>query len=554
MRWTCDWNCGFISTCFDEVAQHEKTCPNGKLPGDLFSAEVPGRGVMLPVAAMNTDKTLSPNSESSVSPFSTPHAIPPTSSGGAATVEMVRSEKGAVGLKIFRNEGLWGGLWGGITFGPCHILEIAPNSPADTSECFRVGDAILAIDGTSVLNLGLHEIMGLFAGPPNSRVSMLMQADPDIHAKVVELGGVPVGPTSPHCTSPIPSCPIQQQHKKIAQPPTSNSIPSHRKSPQPTTSFSSRKEGNKMQENWDTSHKLTQWQREREASEKQVADAREQQTYMHRAKLRSLAWRAHQTYRSFCNPYNAEAAVKEKEEAEVREKQESAQRETKATAVNANNRRVSARFMPPKATLMPSNVPTNDARSNALSASKVFDATGPEGPGGPRMHQRPSSSLNPKFPDCEAYALTPEIVDIDIAVLNDAKNWSTVMTASKDFNGKEPEGPLHALAPHSSMRWTCDWNCGFISTCFDEVAQHEKTCARGRVLLTVPNGKRPGDLFSTEVPGRGVMLPVAGCQAYALRPEIVDIDIVELLEDPFLREQRGGHLEPRRGMVNRWAG
>ena len=128
---------------------------------------------------------------------------------------------------------------------------------------------------------------------------------------------------------------------------------------------------------------------------------------------------------------------------------------------------------------------------------------------------------------------------------------------------KESPQPLRAFMQyigrsgtesHSSMRWTCDWNCGFISTCFDEVAQHEKTCTRGRVLLTVPNGKRPGDLFSTEVPGHGVMLPVADCQAYALRPEIVDIDIVELLEDPFLREQRGGHLEPRRGMVNRWAG
>jgi hypothetical protein len=300
-----------------------------------------------------------------------------------------------------------------------------------------------------------------------------------------------------------------------------------------------------MQEIFDTSHKLTQWQREREASEKQVADAREQQTYMHRAKLRSLAWRANQTYRSLCNPYNAEAAVKEKEEAEVREKQESAQREAKATAVNVNTRRDFARFMPPKATLMPSNVPTNDARNNALSTSKVFDVKGPEGP---------SSSLNPKFLDCQAYVLTPEIVDIDMAVLNDAKNWSTAMTTSKDFNVKEPEGPSQALAPHSSMRWTCDWKCGFISTCFDEVAQHEKTCTRGRVLLTVPNSKRPGDLFSAEVRGREFMLPVAGCQAHALRPEIVDIDIVELLEDPFLREQRGGHLEPRRGMVNRWSG
>jgi hypothetical protein len=27
IRWLCDWNCGFISTCFDEVAEHEKSCP-----------------------------------------------------------------------------------------------------------------------------------------------------------------------------------------------------------------------------------------------------------------------------------------------------------------------------------------------------------------------------------------------------------------------------------------------------------------------------------------------------------------------------------------------
>jgi hypothetical protein len=26
IRWLCDWNCGFISTCFDEVAEHEKSC------------------------------------------------------------------------------------------------------------------------------------------------------------------------------------------------------------------------------------------------------------------------------------------------------------------------------------------------------------------------------------------------------------------------------------------------------------------------------------------------------------------------------------------------
>jgi hypothetical protein len=27
ISWLCDWKCGFISTCFDEVAEHEKSCP-----------------------------------------------------------------------------------------------------------------------------------------------------------------------------------------------------------------------------------------------------------------------------------------------------------------------------------------------------------------------------------------------------------------------------------------------------------------------------------------------------------------------------------------------
>ena len=34
--------------------------------------------------------------------------------------------------------------------------------------------------------------------------------------------------------------------------------------------------------------------------------------------------------------------------------------------------------------------------------------------------------------------------------------------------GGEGEGKL--------MTWSCDWKCGFRSTCFDEVAQHRKTC------------------------------------------------------------------------------
>ncbi len=85
------------------------------------------------------------------------------------TVEIVRSGKGTVGLRIFRNDDLPSGPW--------HILQVAPNSPAGNAGC-KVGDAILAIDGKSVVNLGLHETNGLFAGFPDSIVSVLLKDDP----------------------------------------------------------------------------------------------------------------------------------------------------------------------------------------------------------------------------------------------------------------------------------------------------------------------------------------------------------------------------------------
>ena len=77
------------------------------------------------------------------------------------TVEMLRGDKGMVGLNVFRPDS--------FTSGPCHIWEIAPNSAAGNAGCFRVGDAILAIDGESVLNIGLQEIRSLLSGLPNSR-------------------------------------------------------------------------------------------------------------------------------------------------------------------------------------------------------------------------------------------------------------------------------------------------------------------------------------------------------------------------------------------------
>jgi hypothetical protein len=77
------------------------------------------------------------------------------------TVEMLRGDKGMVGLNVFRPDF--------FTSGPCHIWEIAPNSAAGNVGCFRVGDAILAIDGESVLNIGLQEIRSLLSGLPNSR-------------------------------------------------------------------------------------------------------------------------------------------------------------------------------------------------------------------------------------------------------------------------------------------------------------------------------------------------------------------------------------------------
>ncbi len=105
--------------------------------------------------------------------------LPPQRQLAPHSVKMVRSEQGKVGLIFFRDEG--------ITSGPWHIWEIVRNSPADNSGCFRVGDAILAVDGKSVLNLGLQETAGLFAGLPNSRVTVLLQADRDMNAKVKEL-------------------------------------------------------------------------------------------------------------------------------------------------------------------------------------------------------------------------------------------------------------------------------------------------------------------------------------------------------------------------------
>ena len=105
--------------------------------------------------------------------------LPPQRQLAPHSVKMVRSEQGKVGLIFFRDEG--------ITSGPWHIWEIVRNSPADNLGCFRVGDAILAVDGTSVLNLGLQETAGLFAGLPNSRVTVLLQADQDMNAKVKEL-------------------------------------------------------------------------------------------------------------------------------------------------------------------------------------------------------------------------------------------------------------------------------------------------------------------------------------------------------------------------------
>ena len=90
------------------------------------------------------------------------------------SVEMLRSDKGTVGLKIIRSEG--------VNSGPWHILDIARNSPAEKAGC-RIGDAILAIDGQSVLNLGQQETASLLPGLPNSSVKLLLQQT-DMQEKV----------------------------------------------------------------------------------------------------------------------------------------------------------------------------------------------------------------------------------------------------------------------------------------------------------------------------------------------------------------------------------
>jgi hypothetical protein len=89
-------------------------------------------------------------------------------------VEMLRSDKGTVGLKIIRSEG--------VNSGPWYILDIAGNSPAEKAGC-RIGDAILAIDGQSVLNLGHQETAGLLPGLPNSGMKLLLKRT-DVQEKV----------------------------------------------------------------------------------------------------------------------------------------------------------------------------------------------------------------------------------------------------------------------------------------------------------------------------------------------------------------------------------
>jgi hypothetical protein len=91
------------------------------------------------------------------------------------TVQIVRSDKGTVGLRIFRNKDFPSGPW--------HILQVAPNSPAGNAGC-KVGDAILAVDGKSVVNLGLHETNGLFAGFPDSIVSVLLKDDASMRLRM----------------------------------------------------------------------------------------------------------------------------------------------------------------------------------------------------------------------------------------------------------------------------------------------------------------------------------------------------------------------------------
>jgi hypothetical protein len=90
------------------------------------------------------------------------------------SVEILRSDKGTVGLKIIRSEG--------VNSGPWYILDIARNSPAEKAGC-RIGDAILAIDGQSVLILGQQETAGLLPGLPNSSVKLLLQQT-DMQEKV----------------------------------------------------------------------------------------------------------------------------------------------------------------------------------------------------------------------------------------------------------------------------------------------------------------------------------------------------------------------------------
>lgn len=114
----------------------------------------------------------------SYTPAQTPRVRVTTPSGATKRVSVKRGDgDGSIGLAFVRRKG---------RAGPLHISWIVPGGSAEKTGQIKVGDAILEIDGQSVVELDLERAVGLFRGAPGSDLCLLIQCYPQGSANVCD--------------------------------------------------------------------------------------------------------------------------------------------------------------------------------------------------------------------------------------------------------------------------------------------------------------------------------------------------------------------------------
>ena len=116
--------------------------------------------------------------QKSYTPAQTPRVQVIAPSGATKRVSVKRGDgDGSVGLAFVRRKG---------RAGPLHISWIVPGGSAEKTGQIKVGDAILEIDGQSVVELDLERAVCLFRGAPGSNLCLLIQCYPQGSAHVCD--------------------------------------------------------------------------------------------------------------------------------------------------------------------------------------------------------------------------------------------------------------------------------------------------------------------------------------------------------------------------------